>query len=585
MRPQRILIGATFGVVALLRFLTLALDPWEWDEVLFMQAVRDGLDVRLNHPHPPGYPVFVRAGQMFHALGFGPFRAATLVGAFGGILSVWALYLLLKELEFSPPFALLGAMLYALTPSVWLHGVRPLSDAPGAAMLLFAAVFLVRAIEGKPGANLLLGAVFCALAAGVRPQVGVALLPLAGLAALQVHRRKRRFATLATSLGAGVLLSAAIWVPAIHGSGGFSRWKDQIAWQMAYLSRYDSPHGADALRLDFWKRWFLDPAGGGVAAVLLLLIAAMGLVWVGKRRNILLLLFVPLAIATIALCPTDVAPRYALPFWPLFCALAAAAFEWVATRRAFLPVVAVSAVALLASFAALSVPSVVEVASVPSPSVAVVRAAGATGLGAPDIYVCPMLVVHAHEYIGTRISVVEDASPESIPTGSVFVCANEPPTERAPRLAFSYATPLLSIISRGRYVTSGLWEGHAPARRRVRFIDDRIPASVEVPPEGARVTSPVLARGWCQERGGGRVDPVEFRIDDAIYRFLPVTRVVRPEVTEAIPEIGDPRIAGWEVSLPALAPGRHVLRVTFQAGDRRRTYPDRSFVVEESVKR
>ena len=66
------------AVLALLRLATLAPDPWEWDEVLFTEGVRDGLDVRVNHPHAPGYPVFVRLGQGIRALGVEPFHATAL---------------------------------------------------------------------------------------------------------------------------------------------------------------------------------------------------------------------------------------------------------------------------------------------------------------------------------------------------------------------------------------------------------------------------------------------------------------------------------------------------------------------------
>lgn len=75
---ERAFVAAAFAVLALLRLATLAPDPWEWDEVLFMEGVRDGLDVRVNHPHAPGYPVFIRLGQGIRALGVEPFRATAL---------------------------------------------------------------------------------------------------------------------------------------------------------------------------------------------------------------------------------------------------------------------------------------------------------------------------------------------------------------------------------------------------------------------------------------------------------------------------------------------------------------------------
>jgi hypothetical protein len=59
-----------------------------------------------------------------------------------------------------------------------------------------------------------------------------------------------------------------------------------------------------------------------------------------------------------------------------------------------------------------------------------------------------------------------------------------------------------------------------------------------------------------------------------------VTRLPRPDVAAVIPAIGDAREAGWEAVLaPRVGPGRHVLTITFQAGDRRRVYPPREIEI------
>ncbi|MGZ5382079.1 MAG: hypothetical protein ACXWFQ_09455, partial [Thermoanaerobaculia bacterium] len=141
---------------------------------------------------------------------------------------------------------------------------------------------------------------------------------------------------------------------------------------------------------------------------------------------------------------------------------------------------------------------------------------------------------------------------------------------------------LFSISSRrGRAILDGFRivardAAQAPAHRR----DDGIPASVDEPAEGARVTPPFRVRGWCQERGGGRVDPVDFRLDGLLLEETRVTRTPRPDVAAVLPEIGDASAAGWEAFLsPEVTPGRHLLTVTFQAGDRRRVYPPRTIEI------
>lgn len=684
-RRSAALVAAAFAVVALLRLATLAPDPWEWDEVLFMEGVRDGLDVRANHPHAPGYPVFIRLGQGIHALGVEPFRATALAGALGGYLSVLALYLLLRELGSRREWALAGALFYALTPSVWLHGVRPLSDGPGAAAALFAAVFLMRAFTGKGRLGLVWAAAFSALAAGVRPQVGLALLPAAAVAAALVFRRERRTAPVLLAALTGVLLSAAIWIPVFRSSGGFAVWKDRLDAQVQYVTRFDSPKARDIVSLPFWKRWWLDPVGSGKIAAGFLALGLAGAALERRKAGLILLIFVPVTALTLGVLSTDSAPRYVLAFWAAPCALAAFALEWASRSRGGRVAAPAAAVLLLAAFAWLGAPAIAEVASRESPSVAVMKTLKADGLGSRDVYVTQPLRAHAREFLGTGASVVDEVVPLRIPRGAVLVGADNRPFGVVPQRAFAFETPRLARISRGRYLRTEVFEGSAgagvfapsvtgpgsqrhgrvdlpegttlfvggagpasvaftatarddPAEIEMRTaagvwlaevvanreqamsfaavpdaadllftissrrggavldgfrilargsgrdsaprLDDGIPASIDEPAEGAVVSSPFHASGWCQERGGGRVDAVEFRIDGFLLAETRVTRTPRPDVAAALPAIGDAGAAGWEaLLLPNVTPGRHLLTVTFQAGDRRRIYPARTIEI------
>lgn len=683
-RRERALVVAAFAVLALLRLATLAPDPWEWDEVLFMEGVRDGLDVRVNHPHAPGYPVFIRLGQGIRALGVEPLRATTLAGALGGYLSVLALYLFLRELGSRRAWALAGALFYALTPSVWLHGVRPLSDGPGAAAALFAAVFLSRAVAGRGRLSLVWAAVFTAIAAGIRPQVGLALLPAAAVAAALAFRRERRAKPLVFAVLTGVFLSAAIWVPVFRSSGGLAVWKTRLDQQMQYVTEFDSPKLRDIERPGFWKRWWLDPVGNEVAALGLLALGLAGSVLERRKAVPILLVFVPVTVLTLAVLGAASAPRYVLAFWAAPCSLAALALEWASRRRGGGIAAPAAAVLFLAAFAVLGVPAIVEVATRPSPSVAAMKALKAEGLAARDVYVTEPLRVHAHEFIGGEVSVVDELVPLSVPPGAVFVGGDDRAFGLTPQRVFAFETPRLARISRGRYLRTEVFEGRlgagvfAPAvtppggrrqgrvelpegttlsvrsssaadvafrstaahvlaeieikttagarraefaanreedvsfaafpdamerlfsvtslrgvaildgfritakdsgRRAFRF-DDGIPASIDEPVEGAHVSSTFRARGWCQERGGGRVDPLDFRLDGFLLEDARVTRTPRPDVAAVLPAIGDASAAGWEALLSTRVPdGRHVLTVTFRAGDRRRVYPPRTIEI------
>jgi hypothetical protein len=428
-----------------------------------MEGVRDGLDVRANHPHAPGYPVFIRLGQAIRAAGVEPFRATALAGALGGFLSTLALYLLLRELGSRRAWALVGALFYALTPSVWLHGVRPLSDGPGAAAALFAAVFLVRALAGRGRRALVWAGVFSALAAGVRPQVGLALLPAAAVAAFVVLRRERSLRQPALAVLAGVLVSAAIWLPVFRSSGGFAAWKERLDAQVKYVTTFDSPKAHDVVRPAFWKRWWLDPIGTGWLAGAFLLLGLAGAAVQRRKAAAVLLVFAPVTLLTLGVLSVDSAPRYALAFWAAPCALAAFALESGERTRLGKIAAPAAAAAILGAFAALGAPAIVEVATHESPSVAAMRAVREARVAPEDVFVTEPLRVHAGEYFRLLAPVVSERQPVAIPARGVLVGADDRPFGGVPQRVFSFESPRLFHISRARYLRAEIFEGRAGA--------------------------------------------------------------------------------------------------------------------------
>ena len=77
---------------------------------------------------------------------------------------------------------------------------------------------------------------------------------------------------------------------------------------------------------------------------------------------------------------------------------------------------------------------------------------------------------------------------------------------------------------------------------------------------------------------------MEFRVDGVGVLPERLERTARPDVSAAIPEIGEASRAGYEAYLAggAVAPGEHVLEVVFESKDRRRVYPPRRFTVVEA---
>ena len=460
-RRTLLLVAAGLVLLAALRFSTSAIDPWEWDEVLFTQAVRTGIDVRVHHPHPPGYPLFVYPARALAALGVEPFRAVTIVGVAGGLLGVVAAGALLSALGASLPLAVLGAAAYAFVPSVWLHGVRPLTDALGAgAFALTAALFVWCARRSSP--RLLVAAALAAsLATGVRPQAGALLVPVALLAAWRVLRVAGGLRALALGTVGAVLLSLAIWVPVVRGSGGWEAYWSTTKAQAEYVRNFDSPKAREFLHRAIWIRWWVDPFGPRPVAALVYGLGLAGLVTRRRQSAALIGIFGPVAAASMAVLDPYAAARYANSFLALPALLAALGVDFVASaagRRENALRAALGAV-LVAVLAWSGLRPILLVASVPSPSVAAMeRLRDAPEWKGRPLLFGGSLLVHAQEFLpGRPMKEVDDAAPMAVAEGQAVAIADRLLVGVEPAEQFSFDDPLLSRISRGRYMKVSLY--------------------------------------------------------------------------------------------------------------------------------
>jgi hypothetical protein len=165
--------------------------------------------------------------------------------------------------------------------------------------------------------------------------------------------------------------------------------------------------------------------------------------------------------------------------------------------------------------------------------------------------------------------------------GDVVLTADRRVEGLANERAFGRPDPLLARISLGFLLETRigiapgtLSVGTRPATGEAEVVryDASIPVAVDAPADGAALQGTLDVRGWSQLRGGGVVEPLEFRVDGALTRVVSLERTPRPDVAAAIPEIGDASRAGWAARLDTsgLAAGSHDLKVTFRAADGRR---------------
>lgn len=456
--PVAALAAAAWVLLLAARALTAAPDAWEWDEVLFTNAVRDGIDLNAMRPHAPGYPLFITCGRALAAVGVEPFRATTLAGLAGGLLAPAALVALLVALEVPLAWATIGGALYAFIPAVWLHSVRPLSDPLAAAAFLGSAAALLAAVRRSDGRFLLAGAGLAGLCFGVRPQTAVALLPFAVWAASRLVRQRRAGFALA-SAGAGLAVSALATLPAVLGSGGWASYRALVVHQAAYVQAEDSLHLADYAKADTWMRWVRDPFGPDALAAAFLLLALAGALAAPRKALILAAVFVPLAALTIPFSSLPAAPRYAVVLLPFPAALCALALRRLAARAR--PAAAFAGAVLVGASAAVGAPAAVEVATRTSPPVAAFRALrDDPAFAGRPLVVWGGLAQHRKSILpGRAAREIRESEIASVTARDLVVMSDDAVFGQVPVRRFAFTNPLLTRISRARYLNVSIVAG------------------------------------------------------------------------------------------------------------------------------
>src|ERR1051326_669955 len=397
-RGQQWLFAALAVAVAISRRFALANSPLDWDESLFACGVR-GYDVVAEHPHSPGYPLFILFAKLARLVVPDDFHAVQAVASVASLLLFPAVFFLLRELRFRFRVAVAGSLITVFLPTVWYYGGTALSDVPALCGVAAASALLL-AGRRDPRAWVA-GMVVAAIVGGIRPvHVVIAVIP-AILGAIGARRR---------TLVAGCALFVAIVAASYTGAALATQnppWGDlyKTAEMMGHIHGTDSFANQERPPLrTLAPMFFLDPQRGGGAGVALLVLAAIGaLEGVARRRvnvAIVLAMFVPQAIASWIMLDTSAATRYALAYILLYSVLGAYGIDVVARlpRNGAVQsaLVAAGAIALVVAFIQWTRPALWLVRHQLSPPVAAMRwirrnvpAAG------PRLYLADLLHFHA----------------------------------------------------------------------------------------------------------------------------------------------------------------------------------------------
>lgn len=420
--PRRRTIVVAMAVVAgLTRIAAIARTPWDWDEFLFLLAMRD-YDVGAHHPHPPGFPLFIAAAKLVQPVVSDPFRALQAVVFCGAVALFPLLFAYCREIHLGFAGSLAAATLFAFLPNVWFYGGTAFSDVPAVALGIAAAALLLRGSRSE-GA-LLTGALVLGVAAGFRPQ-NLLLGAAPALIAAWHQRRRVWLVPVAALLVAAVVLVSYLGAASITG---IDRYRAAVGAHADYITATDTVFSATrrpAVRLldDFFIRPYRNLP---LNALLTILAAAGGGALLLRREKPLLVAaatFGPFALFAWLFLDHFSASRFSIGYLPLFAILAARGAEGVSRGNEKVRGAIVSAFVIVS--AVWIHPALGEVRTRPSPPVAAaewIRSAAPRGT---TIYAQSRVAAMADALLPSFPRVVVAAIPAAPEKGALFLTEGE----------------------------------------------------------------------------------------------------------------------------------------------------------------
>jgi hypothetical protein len=368
-------------VVLITRFLTAPRTLWEADEHLFVAAVKS-FEPLANHPHPPGYPLYVGLGKFAAVFTDNLFGALVVVSIVACAVGVVALSLAFRRVVGDADLAVSGALLFYFGAAMLVHGTLAMSDSAAIACTALALLAMTYfPIEATERTAIGLG-IAASAAIGIRPQLVVPLLPVFLLVLLW----SRDVRKIVAGLAAFAFVSIAWFAQLVEACKG---WEKFVTWethQASYVAQHDAAASRGAHSMgEVASRFIFHPWGPKSIALPVLLLALLGVIVffrtvpaAGRRRSLPILLFaaIHLVFALAVMDPAD-APRYALPWLIAVALFAGLGLGIVRDSLRFRPA-PYAAVALLAVLAWVYVAPIVVIRHrQPSPGVAAAAYANA----------------------------------------------------------------------------------------------------------------------------------------------------------------------------------------------------------------
>jgi hypothetical protein len=354
-------------LIALIRLLTRQATHWEFDEYLFRMGVESFEPLR-HHPHPPGYPLLIGLAQLIDLVVRDPFTSLVALAWISSVIGTFAFASALRELSGSVAVAVVGALIFNLSPAMLVHGPEPMSDAPALMFLSLALLAVTKVGRDTSPWWMAAFAASCAASIGCRPQYAVSIVPVFLVLIVVRGDGRAKLAGLVTFTAVCLL-----WlVPLVTATGGLARFVDWETGQAAYVAAHDA-HLSRGSRSwgEIALRFVAHPWGSKALAIPTLALAAAGAVSLLRRR--LAAAWPLIAIAAIHLgftiATSDPADgvRYQLPAQMAVAFLAALGIDALSRATHVKPIVTVVPLALLLGYWIYARPVVYPRASEASP--------------------------------------------------------------------------------------------------------------------------------------------------------------------------------------------------------------------------
>ncbi|PYQ32706.1 MAG: hypothetical protein DMF57_12030 [Acidobacteria bacterium] len=498
-------------IVALTRWFALSRTLWDWDEALFVNAMRH-FDVRQHHPHPPGFPLFIATAKLLRLVIPDDFHALQGVNFLAAVALVPVMFFFCRELRASFNTSIIAALFLAFFPNVWFYGGTAFSDVPAIVLALLSAALFLRGC--RSAASLLLAAAVLGIAVAYRPQnLLVAIAPAAIAAGFQL--RAKRW----TVVVAAALIVVAIVVISYGAtadlSGGWRTYRETLETHERYIEQtdsYRSPIRPSLIRLfdDYFIRPYRAPIVNTIVTVLVI-VSIFGAL-VRRRRSVLLALamFVPVCLAAWLFLDFLSVSRFSIGYAPLFAFLAADGVEVLARGRRSIEY-AIAAAVMIAMIVWV-LPALIEARERPSPSVAATDwIRRAVDRRTATIYVEPGMVPFAEEALSdySLRMVINDAVPPARWSAHQSAFDLREDRSDAPHaLNFVRAPGRLWKLVRRRYF-------EVSVRPIVPLIDFR---------DGwySEESSGILAWRWMSKRSLAILSPIRGRAMLALSLYVPL---------------------------------------------------------------